>query len=259
MIRLVFLLRRKAELSLAEFHDYWLNKHGPLVAGFAGDLNILRYVQTHTLDDPINQAAQQARGNMEPHYDGVAELWWSTEAELEAALASEAGAAAGAALLEDERTFIDLPASPLWFAYEYPQVNPVPETVTAKVKSGVVRVFFPLRHQHQLTEEAARHYWLTQHGPIVRSHAEAAGTLCYRQVHRANSPLDAQLHAARGTEVESYLGHAEAWVDRGRAVDSPEARIANQTFIADEHNFIDMERSTIWFGKEHTLVDRRFG
>ena len=170
---------------------------------------------------------------------------------------TEAGQAAGAALLEDEGKFIDLPESPLWFAYEYPQVNPVPENIVAKVKSNVVRVFFPLRHQTQLSEEAARHYWLTQHGPIVRSHAEAAGTLCYRQVHRANSPLDEALQEARGTKVESYLGHAEAWIDRGHAPATAEARLANKTFIEDEHNFIDMNRSTIWFGKEHTIIDRR--
>ena len=82
MIRLVFLLRRKAEMSLAEFQDYWRNEHGPLVAGFASDLNILRYVQTHTLEDPANLAAQQARGGMEPHYDGVAELWWEQHMKI---------------------------------------------------------------------------------------------------------------------------------------------------------------------------------
>ena len=257
MIRLVFALRRKPEMTLEAFQEYWLHQHAPLVASFAHDLNILRYVQTHTLDDPGNQAAQKARGDMEPAYDGVAELWWATEAELEASLGTEQGQAAGAALLADEQTFIDLPNSPLWFAYEYPQVNPSPENILAKVKSNVVRVFFPLRHQTNISEEKARHYWLTQHGPIVRSHAQATGTLCYRQVHRANSPLDTALQEARGTQVESYLGHAEAWVDRGRALPTPEARRANQAFIADEHNFIDMQRSTIFFGKEHTIIDRR--
>jgi hypothetical protein len=250
-------LRRQPELSLEEFQDYWRRKHGPLVASFAEDLNILRYVQTHTIEGPANEAAQKARGNMEPHYDGVAELWWSTEAELEVAVASEAGQAAGAALLEDEAKFIDLPQSPLWFAYEYPQVNPSPENVVASVKSNVVRIFFPLRHKSELSEEQARHYWLTQHGPIVRSHAQATGTLCYRQVHRANSSLDKDLQAARGTVVESYLGHAEAWVDRGTAPSTDEARRAGAAFIEDEHNFIDMERSTFLFGKEHTFIDRR--
>jgi hypothetical protein len=194
---------------------------------------------------------------MEPHYDGVAEVWWSTEAELEGALASEAGQAAGAALLEDEAKFIDLPQSPLWFAYEYPQVNPAPENVVARVKSNVVRVFFPLRHKSELTEEQARHYWLTQHGPIVRSHSQATATICYRQVHRANSALDKGIQAARGTVVESYLGHAEAWIDRGMAPNTEEARRAGAAFIEDEHNFIDMERSTFLFGKEHTFIDRR--
>jgi uncharacterized protein (TIGR02118 family) len=257
MIRLVFALRRKPELSLDEFQDYWRRKHGPLVASFAEDLNILRYVQTHTLDDPANEAAKKARGNMEPHYDGVAEVWWSTEAELDAALQSEAGQAAGAALLEDEAKFIDLPESPLWFAYEYPQVNPAPENIVASVKSNIVRIFFPLRHKSELTEEYARHYWLTQHGPIVRSHSAAAGTICYRQVHRANSPLDEGIQSARGTRVESYLGHAEAWVDRAKAPNTDEARAAGAAFIEDEHNFIDMERSTFLFGKEHTFIDRR--
>lgn len=257
MIRLVFALRRLPGMSVAEFQDYWLRRHAPLVAGFATDLDILRYVQTHTLDTPGNAAAQNARGEMEPHYDGVAELWWETEAALEQTMQTEAGRRAGAALLEDEGKFIDLPNSPLWFAYEYPQVNPTPEDVVARVNSNVVRVFFPLRHLESMSEAHARHYWLTQHGPIVRRGAPATGMLCYRQVHRADHALDAALQAARGTRAPSYLGHAEAWVDLGRAPATEESRRANASFIADEKNFIDFRRSTIFFGKEHTIIDRR--
>lgn len=257
MIRLVFALRRHPDMTREEFQRYWRERHGPLVASFASDLDVLRYVQTHTLDTTANEAAQRARGDMEPAYDGVAELWWETEAAFEAAFASEAGSAAGAVLLEDERRFIDLPSSPLWLAYEYPQVNPVPEDVVARPKSNVVRVFFPLRHLEALSEAQARHYWLTQHGPIVRSHAAATGMLCYRQVHRAGHPLDQALQQARGTRVPSYLGHAEAWVDRGHAPDTEESRRGGEAFIADERHFIDFARSTIFFGKEHTFIDRR--
>ena len=134
MIRLVFALRRKPELSLAEFHDYWRRRHGPLIAGLAEDLNILRYVQTHTIEDG-SEGAQRVRGKMEPHYDGVEEVWWSSEAGLEATLASDAGRAAGAALLAGEAEFIDLPQSPLWFAYEYPQVNPSPRTSSRRSRA----------------------------------------------------------------------------------------------------------------------------
>ena len=78
------------------------------MASPASDLNILRYVQNHTLDEPINDAMNQALGGeMEPPYDGVAELWWETEDILMAAMQTEAGAAAGAALLEDENKFMN--------------------------------------------------------------------------------------------------------------------------------------------------------
>ena len=74
MIRIVFLLRRKPELSLDEFHRYWREEHGPLVAGHAKHIGALRYTQSHRLDDPANEAAARDRGGMEPPYDGVAEL-----------------------------------------------------------------------------------------------------------------------------------------------------------------------------------------
>ena len=76
MIRCVFLLRRKAGMSLEEFQNYWRHEHAPLVASHASHLNLLRYVQVHKLDDPINDGMNKARGGrMEAPYDGVAEVW----------------------------------------------------------------------------------------------------------------------------------------------------------------------------------------
>jgi hypothetical protein len=46
-------------------------------------------------------------------------------------------------------------------------------------------------------------------------------------------------------------------VDLGRAPATEESRTANAAFIADERNFIDFARSTIFFGKEHTIIDHR--
>ncbi len=117
MIRVIFLLRRKPELSLAEFRRYWREQHGPLVASHAQRIGALRYVQVHRLDDEINARMAKSRGGMEEPYDGVAELWWDSEEALAAVLDTEAGRTASDALLEDERKFIDLPNSPLWFAH----------------------------------------------------------------------------------------------------------------------------------------------
>jgi uncharacterized protein (TIGR02118 family) len=122
VIKLVFCLRRKPGMTLAEFQDYWLNQHGPLVRGHAETLRIKRYVQTHTLDDAATQQAiARARGAPEG-YDGVAELWWENREDLAAGVATPEGRDASLALLEDERKFIDHANSPLWLAEEHPIV-----------------------------------------------------------------------------------------------------------------------------------------
>jgi hypothetical protein len=115
----------------------------------------------HRLDDGINARLAEMRGGMEEPYDGVAELWWDSEEALAAVQDTEGGRAAGEALLEDERKFIDLPNSPLWFAHEYPQVNPTPENIVARDRNSIVKQYFPLRRRSELTEDAAQRYWRT--------------------------------------------------------------------------------------------------
>jgi len=117
MIKLVFCLRRLPQLSREEFQRYWFERHAPLVRSHAATLKIRRYVQTHTDAQPLNDALQASRGGPDA-YDGVAELWWDSADALAAATATPEGQAAGAALLEDERRFIDLERSPLFVAVE---------------------------------------------------------------------------------------------------------------------------------------------
>ena len=65
----------------------------------------------------MNDAIRASREAPEM-YDGVAELWWDSLDDLMAPGQTEEGRAAGLALLEDEREFIDLPRSPLWLSEE---------------------------------------------------------------------------------------------------------------------------------------------
>jgi EthD domain len=260
MIRLTFVLRRKPGMTLAEFQDYWRNIHGPLVATHATTLNVLRYVQVHTLDDPANQQLAGARGNMEVPYDGVAELWWTSQEALAAISRNTSGRAAGRELLEDEGKFIDLPNSPLWLAYEYPQVNPIPEELVAREYSSLVKLFFCLRHPPSLTLEQAQLYWRTSHGPTIRRVAGALRIRRYLQVHRFEHDLEQALRTSRGTRLPPYTGHAEAWFDRAELAlmqSIPEGRRAMQIAVEDEAKFIDFANSAIWLAKEHVVVDRR--
>ena len=118
MIKLVFSLRRREDMTREEFQRYWREEHAPLVKRHADVLRIRRYVQTHARDTDLDEAFAGSRASEPRFYDGVAELWWDSIDDLLAASTSEAGQAAGQALLEDERRFIDLPRSPAWLGEE---------------------------------------------------------------------------------------------------------------------------------------------
>jgi uncharacterized protein (TIGR02118 family) len=260
MIRLTFVLRRKAGMSLADFQHYWREVHGPLVARHSTTLKILRYVQVHTLDDPVNDQLAGARGGMEPPYDGVAELWWTDREVMASTFATAAGQAAGKELLEDEARFIDLPNSPLWFNYEYPQVNPTPEEIVARDHSPLVKLFFCLRNTSNLTMEQAQLYWRTNHGPLIRSVAAGMRIQRYLQIHRYEDDAEKQLRAGRKTFVDPYIGHAEAWFNRAELAaiaGSPEAKRAMELAVEDEAKFIDFKKSAMWIAKERVFIDRR--
>src|SRR5687767_1775842 len=117
MIKLTFCLVRLPHLTREAFQAYWHGTHAPLVASVAETLQIRRYVQMHSLPEDANVGTRASR-HAPPEFDGVAELWFdSLEALAENGRRPEAQAA-GALLLEDERRFIDLPKSPLWWGQE---------------------------------------------------------------------------------------------------------------------------------------------
>lgn len=80
-------------------------------------LQIRRYVLTHSLPADVSAGIRASR-EAPPDFDGVAELWFdSLEAMAQNGRRPEAQAAA-ALLLEDEKRFIDLSRSPLWWGQE---------------------------------------------------------------------------------------------------------------------------------------------
>lgn len=117
MIKLSFSVRRLDSVPEEEFHRYWRDEHGPLVRSVKDDIGVARYVQSHTINTPINEVIRQSRGALEP-FDGVAELWWDSLESFIAGSSSEAGRKAAALLLEDEKRFIDLARSSLFVTEE---------------------------------------------------------------------------------------------------------------------------------------------
>jgi uncharacterized protein (TIGR02118 family) len=94
VIKVYVVLRRRPEMSAEQFHEYWKNTHGPIVAKLPG---LVRYVQHHVVSVP-----RPAYAEVEPPIDGIVETWWESPEALEAAKTSSELAA----VMADELNFM---------------------------------------------------------------------------------------------------------------------------------------------------------
>jgi len=122
MIKLVYCLRKRADVPDAEFHRYWLENHGPLVRGFAQAIGARKYIQSHTVLPALNEAFAASR-DLATAYDGITEVWWDDAAALEAGMGTAEGQEAHRRLKEDEAKFIDFSQSRVFMTEEHEIFN----------------------------------------------------------------------------------------------------------------------------------------
>jgi uncharacterized protein (TIGR02118 family) len=116
-VKLVYVIRARADIPRAEFHRYWREEHAPKVKSVAKAIHAVRYVQSHTLETPLNDLLVESRG-MAPVYEGITEVWWDSLEDLQAAMSTDEGVAAMQLLTEDESTFIDFAGSTIFMTEE---------------------------------------------------------------------------------------------------------------------------------------------
>jgi len=92
MIKLVYCITKRPELSDEEFFRYWKNIDGPIGARTP---RLRKLIQSHRINIPGDKYS--------PAYDGTAELWFDTVEDLLAARQSPEWQAS----TEDEANFID--------------------------------------------------------------------------------------------------------------------------------------------------------
>jgi hypothetical protein len=255
MIKLVYVFRRLPGLSLQQCQKYWREEHSQLVRRHAKALRVLRYVQVHTIDDPLNELLRASRGDIEP-YDGMELLWWKDRKALEMALTKPNGRRALEELIEDERSFLDHRSSSLWLAQEYIFIKGASEGIAATEDSPVVKLSFVFRRLPNMSQKECLNYWRDVHGQRVLRQAAEFPLRRYVQSHTLEDPLNDTLRKSRGA-MEPYDGVAEMWGvldELAAAAATPEGQRAAEEFLEDERHFIDPTRSSVWLAKEHVFI-----
>ena len=158
MVKLVGYFKRRADLEVEPFQEYWRTRHAELVSRLPG---VRRYVQSHTL------LAGYRKG--EPPWDGTGEVWFDDTDAIRALH----GTRALRAVREDEARFIDRSTIRTLVTDEHLVKD-------GELPEGCVKNIEFVHRRPGLGVEEFQRYWREVHGPLA---SEIPVVLRYVQSH----------------------------------------------------------------------------
>ena len=124
------------------------------------------------------------------------------------------------------------------------------------LQDPMIKLVYCLRKRTDIDSDSFYRYWLEEHGPLVKSVADAIGASRYVQSHTILPELNDIMIEGRGL-CEPYDGVTEVWWETMSALDqgmsSPTGIEAQTKLMEDEARFIDFSRSSVFMTEEHTI------
>jgi len=222
LIKAITLIRRKPDLTVEAFQEYWLRRHVLAIKRLPG---IRRYIQNHALAENYEQGTVA--------YDGIAELWGDDSRSFKSMAASNAYPLVQA----DEDRFIDRTSLALIFTSETVLQSPAPQ-------AGGVKLMQLLLRRPGLSVEDFQSYWRMQHASLVLSLPGLAGYV--------QSP--ARPGGYNQDQKPLYDGLATLWFDSRVMFTQAMASEAYAAIMEDATNFLHPDGPTGLIFAEHIIV-----
>ncbi len=115
MIRFINCIKKRDDISLEKFRDYWNSpEFEELLQRVIDITRAQHFTKNLTLDVEANVMIQEERGGGEP-FDGIIEYWWEKGSELMDLYNTEQAKQVRQEMLDYQVQFIDLKASSAFF------------------------------------------------------------------------------------------------------------------------------------------------
>jgi uncharacterized protein (TIGR02118 family) len=222
MIKTFNFFKRRPELTVERFREYWLNQHAAVIRAIP---EVRKYVASIALSSSY-------RNNHEPLYDGISEAWFDDEETIRRIVGSAALRAAGT----DDAVFVDMSKAGSIVTDEIVVKDGTPAKDTVKVLSLLTR-------KAGMDVAAFQSYWRTNHGPLA---AKIPRTRRYVQC-----PVRASGFAVG--PAPRYDGVAEVWFDDFQAVRDSGDTEEYRAVRLDEPKFLSVPFPFI-IASEHQIV-----
>lgn len=221
--------------TLAEFHRYWAESHGPL---FAKTRNLRRYVQHLTLPEAYGK-------DPAPTFDGVSMFWYDDLDSLRnPPNAPEDVALREAVRADDAQLFDRLPGWPLH--HKRASVIAAERVVVdGPTSPSMVKAIFVASRHPGLTPPEFFDHWYEVHGPLG---AKVPGLRRYVQNHA--------IFEAYSIRPMTHDGWAEMWFDD---LESLQRAVASPEWQALREDGRDLFAQPMGVGVARELVQKEIG
>ena len=234
-VKIIRLVKRRADLTLAQFKDYWLTRHA---------LHERQAMATTPLQRVVASIAtgEVALGGTEPPFDAMVALYFRN---LEDARATLSGPGT-AAMREDAKNFVDPRSSPQLFADEYlvSEKKDAPGTIR---RSGQLKTIRTISRRHDLTHAQFKDYWLNQHSRLEREVIETTSM----------QRIVASFALPENPVVPEFDGLAELYFAKAEDIRAMFAGPVPAMMRKDEENFVQMNAPAVRLVAEEYVIGEK--
>jgi len=236
-VKIVRLVKRRSDLTLAQFKEYWLTEHAR---------HERRAIEVGVLERVVASIStgEVAMGGTAPPFDGMVALYFKNLEDARVAFSSPETAA----MREDAKHFVDAGRQPQVFADEY-LMSEKPGAPACLKKSGQLKVVRTVYRRRDLAHDRFKDYWLTHHSKLEDQVVETTGV--QRIVATFALPQDKAELDFDGM-VELYFG---ATGDIRAMFAGPVPAMMRK----DEENFVQMDAPAVRLVAEEYVIGDRSG
>jgi uncharacterized protein (TIGR02118 family) len=234
-IKIVRLVKRRADLSLAQFKNYWLTRHAE---------HERQAIEATPLQKVVASIStgEVALGGADPPFDGMVALYFRS---LEDARATLSGPGT-AAMREDAKNFVDPRSSPQLFADEYlvSEKQDAPGTIR---RSGQLKTIRTISRRRDLTHAQFKDYWLNQHSRLEREVIETTSM----------QRIVASFALPENPVVPEFDGLAELYFAKAEDIRAMFAGPVPAMMRKDEENFVQMNAPAVRLVAEEYVIGEK--
>jgi uncharacterized protein (TIGR02118 family) len=237
MHKIIRMVKRRKDMTLAQFKDYWLTKHAALHRKSLDLAPVQKVVASFS-------TGEVALGGIESQFDAMTAVYFNSLEDLRATKAGPVGKM----MLDDEKNFVD--HSPINIIAEEFIMSQKPGADKLLKHSGQLKIIRTVYRRKDLNHQQFKDYWLNNHSKleniVVRDSPTQYIVATFAVIEPGKEPdMDGM--------VELYYQSQ----DDIRAMFSSKIP---QMMRDDEENFVQMDAPAIRaVTEEHVIVDRTHG